>query len=111
MADVGLLQVYWTGPGDDASAWTSSTATTAPGFPDRDELLAAYATVSGRDLTSIDFYVAFAYWKLACIVEGVYARYRAGAKGDVDDAQIDTFRTQVDHAATLADEIAAGLPQ
>jgi aminoglycoside phosphotransferase (APT) family kinase protein len=109
MADVGLLQVYWTGPGDDASAWTSSTATTAPGFPDRDELLAAYAGVSGRDLTSIDFYVAFAYWKLACISEGVYARYRAGAKGDVDDAQIYTFRTQVDHAATLADEIAAGL--
>jgi aminoglycoside phosphotransferase (APT) family kinase protein len=109
MADVGLLQVYWTGPGDDASAWTGSTATTAPGFPDRTELLATYAAVSGRDLTSIDFYVAFAYWKLACIVEGVYARYRAGAKGDVDDAQIDTFRTQVDHSATLADEIAAGL--
>ncbi|MEZ5249467.1 MAG: phosphotransferase family protein [Ilumatobacteraceae bacterium] len=34
LADVGLLQVYWTGPNDAASAWTGS-ATTAPGFFDR----------------------------------------------------------------------------
>jgi aminoglycoside phosphotransferase (APT) family kinase protein len=108
MADVGLLQVYWTGPGDESSAWTGS-ASTAPGFPDRAELLSAYAAASGRDLSSIDFYVAFAYWKLACILEGVYARYRAGAKGDVDDAgQVDAFRAQVEQAATAAEAAAGG---
>jgi aminoglycoside phosphotransferase (APT) family kinase protein len=109
LADVGLLQVYWTGPGDDSSAWTGS-ATTAPGFPDRAELLHAYADGSGRDLSGIDFYVAFAYWKLACILEGVYARYLAGAKGDVDDAgPVDAFRQQVEHAAAMAEEISGRL--
>ncbi|MFN6120345.1 MAG: phosphotransferase family protein, partial [Actinomycetes bacterium] len=34
LADGGLLQVYWTGPNDDPSAWNGS-ATTAPGFFDR----------------------------------------------------------------------------
>jgi aminoglycoside phosphotransferase (APT) family kinase protein len=109
LADVGLLQVYWTGPGDESSAWTGS-ATTATGFPDRADVLDAYAEVSGRDLSGIDFYVAFAYWKLACILEGVYARYRAGAKGDMEDAgHVDAFRLQVEHAAALADEFSRRL--
>jgi aminoglycoside phosphotransferase (APT) family kinase protein len=102
MADVGLLMVYWTGPGDEASAWTGS-APTAPGFPDRAELLARYAAVSGRDLGTIDFYVAFAFWKLACILEGVYARYLAGALGGGrDPSEHDTFRQQVEQAADQA---------
>ncbi len=101
LADVGMLQVYWTGPNDDASAWPGHT-TAAPGFPDRAELLQRYAEVSGRDLSNIDFYVAFALWKLACILEGVYARYVGGALGDLDPAQFDHFRVQVDDAAALA---------
>ena len=40
-----------------------------------------YAEVSGRDVSGLDFYVAFGYWKLACILEGVYARYLGGALG------------------------------
>ena len=53
----------------------------ARGLPARKELLERYASASGRDLGQIDFYVAFGYWKLACIVEGVYARYVGGAMG------------------------------
>ena len=41
-----------------------------------------YGAATGRDLTRLNFYMAFAYWKLACIMEGVYARYVAGAMGD-----------------------------
>jgi aminoglycoside phosphotransferase (APT) family kinase protein len=109
LADVGLLHVYWTGPGDEASAWAGS-ATTVAGFPDRAELLARYAEVAQRDLSGIDFYVAFAYWKLACILEGVYARYRAGAKGALDDStQLDEFRSQVERAAAQADAAAGRL--
>ena len=102
LADVGMLMVYWTGPGDEASAWTGS-ASTAPGFPDRAELLARYAAVSGRDVGGIDFYVAFAFWKLACILEGVYARYLAGALGGGrDPSEHDAFRQQVEQAADRA---------
>jgi len=101
LADVGLLQVYWTGPHDDQSAWVGS-ATTADGFLDRADLAARYAERSGRDLSQLPFYVSFAYWKLACILEGVYARYLGGALGQRNAAELEPFKLQVDGAAARA---------
>lgn len=101
MADVGLLQVYWNGPGDDTSAWSNSVCT-AEGFLDRRDLADRYARVSGRDISQLDFYTAFAFWKLACIIEGVYARYLGGALGEKDPAELEPFRIQVDGAAQKA---------
>jgi aminoglycoside phosphotransferase (APT) family kinase protein len=109
LADVGLLMVYWTGPDDEPSAWAGS-ATTAPGFANRADLLARYAEVADREITNIDYYVAFAFWKLACIIEGVYARYLAGALGTGRDAgELDAFRLQVEQAARHAAMYAAKL--
>jgi aminoglycoside phosphotransferase (APT) family kinase protein len=101
LADVGLLQVYWTGPGDSVSAWDGSS-TSAPGFLDRSELTARYAGTSGRDLSDLPFYTAFACWKLACILEGVYARYLGGALGTRDVEEFAPFKHQVDAAAAQA---------
>ena len=101
MADVGLLQVYWTGPNDDASAWSNNVCT-APGFLNRADLAKRYAEISGRDISQLDYYVAFAYWKLACIIEGVYARYLGGALGDRDPAELEPFKLQVDGATKKA---------
>jgi aminoglycoside phosphotransferase (APT) family kinase protein len=101
LADLGLLQVYWTGPHDSASAWTGS-ATAAEGFTDRADLAVRYAEVSGRDLSRLPFYVSFAYWKLACILEGVYARYLGGALGQRDAAELEPFKLQVDAAVEAA---------
>ena len=104
MADLGLLMVYWTGPHDEPS--TSSFApTTTEGFLDRAELAAHYAKVSGRDVSQLDYYVSFAYWKLACIIEGVYARYVAGAMGTHDPSTFAAFATQVEAAAQRAEEV------
>jgi len=108
LADVGLLQVYWTGPGDEASAWSGS-ATTVEGFWDRRQLVDRYAEVSGRDLAQLDFYVAFAYWKLACIIEGVYSRYLGGALGERSAAELAPFKVQVEAAATRAEEFLESL--
>jgi aminoglycoside phosphotransferase (APT) family kinase protein len=101
LADVGLLMVYHTGPDDEPSAWTGQ-ATVAPGFPNRGDLLQRYAEVSGRDVSGIDVYVAFAFWKLACILEGVYARYLGGALGQRDPAELEQFKVQVETAAARA---------
>jgi aminoglycoside phosphotransferase (APT) family kinase protein len=103
LADIGLLHVYWTGPDDDPSAW-GGQATTAEGFWNRDQLGPRYAEVSGRDLSELDFYVAFGYWKLACILEGVYARYLGGALGERDPAELAPFAAQVDGAIARAAE-------
>ena len=80
LADVGQLLVYWPEPGERSVLGGSPT--TAEGFITRAEVTKHYTEATGRDLSGIDFYIAFAYWKLACILEGVYARYVGGAMGD-----------------------------
>jgi aminoglycoside phosphotransferase (APT) family kinase protein len=102
LADLGLLMVYWTDPEDDATALLTSP-TTLPGFLRRSDLLERYAERSDRDLSAIDYYTAFGYWKLACIVEGVYARYRGGAMG-TDASGFEGFATQVERLAAAAEE-------
>src|SRR3954451_19705183 len=62
MADVGLLVVYWNRP------WGVAPAN-FDGFPPVDDLIERYGQVSGRDLSQLDFYVAFGSWKLAAIIE------------------------------------------
>jgi len=109
LADIGLLQVYWNGPDDDEGAW-SGTATAAPGFWNRRQLAERYADVSGRDMSQLDFYVAFAFWKLACIIEGVYSRYLGGALGDRPPDELAPFKLQVENAATSAIRYLDALP-
>ena len=107
-SDLGLLLVYWTGPNDPASAWTGG-ATTADGFLDRAELAERYAAVSGRDIGRLPFYIGFAQWKLACILEGVYARYLGGALGDRTPDELQPFKTQVEEAARMSVATLEGL--
>jgi aminoglycoside phosphotransferase (APT) family kinase protein len=99
LADVGLLLVYWSEPGDSYTALGDS-ATVLDGFLTRAELSARYAERSGRDLSDVDYYVAFGYWKLACILEGVHARYRAGVMGEASD--FEGFGHQVELLARAA---------
>ena len=56
------------------------------GFTGRAEATARYGEASGRDLTELPYYVALGYWKLACILEGVYTRFASGAYGETDDS-------------------------
>jgi len=108
LADLGLLMVYWTGP-DDESINSGFQATKVPGFLNRQDLADKYATITGRDISQLNFYVAFAVWKLACILEGVYARYVGGALGARDTSELEPFKIQVDtlaaHAETLLSQI------
>ena len=101
LADIAMLAVYWNGPDDTQSPWDGG-ACRAAGFWNRGELIDHYAARSGRDLSRLDTYLAFANWKLACILEGVYARYLGGALGDHDPAELEPFRLQVDNAARAA---------
>ncbi|NCV74738.1 phosphotransferase family protein [bacterium] len=103
LADLGLLMVYWSGPTDEPSGTTFGT-TTAEGFLNRAQLAERYAQVSGRDISHLDYYVAFAYWKLACIIEGVYARYISGAMGEqTDSTAFEPFKLQVEASARKAE--------
>jgi aminoglycoside phosphotransferase (APT) family kinase protein len=107
LADVGLLLVYWTEPGDAYTALLEAP-TTLEGFPTRSEVVARYAAASGRDVSAVDYFVAFGYWKLACILEGVYARYRGGAMGEASG--FEGFARQVEILAEAAQASLDGLP-
>jgi aminoglycoside phosphotransferase (APT) family kinase protein len=88
LADVGLLLDYWTEPADDLVPLPESP-TLAEGFPARSELAGRYAAASGRDVTQLDYYRAFGYWKLAAILQGVHVRHAGGAYGDDGDGRDD----------------------
>ncbi|HEU4598920.1 MAG TPA: phosphotransferase family protein [Solirubrobacterales bacterium] len=103
LADVGLLMVYWPERGEDTIA-LGMPANLAPGFPTREELTARYAERSGRDLSDLDFYVALGYWKLAIILEGVYARYTAGGYGKVNEG-VEAFARLVERLADEAERV------
>jgi aminoglycoside phosphotransferase (APT) family kinase protein len=102
LADVGLLMAYWPDRGEETIA-LGQPANLAPGFPTKEELAARYGERSGRDLSELDFFVALGYWKLAIILEGVYARYAAGGYGKVDPG-IQEFARLVERLAEAADE-------
>lgn len=101
LADLAGLLAYWAEPGE-SSPLGSDAPTTAPGFPSRAEVVDRYAKASGRDLGELDFYLAFAYWKLACILQGVYARYKGGAMGD-DGFDFTVYPRLIDELAARAD--------
>ena len=102
LADVGLLLVYWSQAGDEFMP-LFAPATISPGFIKRDQVRERYAERSGRDLSQVDYFVALGYWKLAIILEGVYARYAAGQYGQAD-GEYEEFARIVERLAAAADE-------
>jgi aminoglycoside phosphotransferase (APT) family kinase protein len=76
LTDLGLLVMY-----SEREAPADSpvpTASGAPGHPSPRELVERYAAGSGRDVSAVAWYTAFAYFKLAVIAEGIHYRYTLG---------------------------------
>ena len=100
LADLGYLGVYWVKPDGEGR---HNDPTSQPGFPSYESIVERYAARTGRDVSHIDYYVAFSHWRLAVISEGVYARYLHGAMGDdADPAALEQFSVATEHLATLA---------
>ncbi|RCG27761.1 phosphotransferase family protein [Streptomyces diacarni] len=76
LTDLGLLAMY--SERQDVPDSPVSTTGTAPGHPSAAELIERYARLSGRDVTRVNWYTAFAYFKLAVILEGIHYRFTLG---------------------------------
>jgi len=98
LADLGLLCVYWTDP-DGVAVLPQASPTALEGFHRSADLVARYGAQSDLDLSQLQYYVTFGFWKLTCIIAGVYARYAGGAMGDVPPEQVEGFKTMVDQLA------------
>lgn len=106
LADLGWLISSWAEPGE-ATTSPFPPPTVAPGFPSRREMADRYQQHTGRDLSDLPYYVAFARWRSACIGEGVLARYRAGVMGDLDfdiDQQARSVAAQAEAAKEALDD-------
>ncbi|MGA5706377.1 phosphotransferase family protein [Streptomyces cellulosae] len=76
LTDLGLLVMYSSPLGMPDSP--VSTTAEAPGHPTPAELIERYAARSGRDVAAVSWYTAFAWFKLAVILEGIHYRYTLG---------------------------------
>ncbi|MFE1048741.1 phosphotransferase family protein [Streptomyces olivaceus] len=76
LTDLGLLVMYSSPLGLPDSP--VSTTAQAPGHPAPAELIERYAARSGRDVSAVAWYTAFAWFKLAVILEGIHYRYTLG---------------------------------
>ncbi|MFH9735140.1 phosphotransferase family protein [Streptomyces sp. NPDC017260] len=76
LTDLGLLVMYSSPLGMPDSP--VSTTAQAPGHPAPSELIERYAARSGRDVSAVAWYTAFAWFKLAVILEGIHYRYTLG---------------------------------
>ncbi len=106
LADLGYLGVYWTDPGAVRNVFNDPTGET--GFPPYSAMVERYARLTGRDVSAIDYYVAFSGFRLAVICEGVYARYLHGAMAD-EVADLDLTKLRVEQLAEAALAATEGL--
>jgi aminoglycoside phosphotransferase (APT) family kinase protein len=106
MADVGYLMNNWVEPGDERTAGSSSP-TAVGGFGTREEILARYQELSGRDVSRVGYYRAFSYWRLAAICEGVYRRYKEGVMSEVDERELGQMKQRTEDLANAAVEALA----
>lgn len=81
LCDLGTVLGVWSDPSDRIPA-ASAMPTQVPGFMSRGEAAARYGEISGRDLSTLDYYVVFGSFKMAVVLQQIYYRF---AKGQTQD--------------------------
>jgi aminoglycoside phosphotransferase (APT) family kinase protein len=100
LLDLGWVLMGWPNPDEDRG---ESLYFDYTGMQSREDLMEQYAKRSGLGLEAIDYYVVLARFKMACVLEGGYARY---AKGGADNPNMASFGDVVLDMARRAAELA-----
>lgn len=83
LTDLGGALAYWVDAGDPEGLQKIRWGpTTAPGSLTRAELVQRYAERTGRDVSNMAFYLTFARFKIAVIIQQIYYRYHHGLTKD-----------------------------
>ena len=83
LVDLGWVVGLWIEPGEAATLAGASPFPATADVPTRKELIARYGEQTGADLTNVAFYCVLGLFKLACVMEGSYARFKAGTTDDM----------------------------
>jgi aminoglycoside phosphotransferase (APT) family kinase protein len=104
--DLAASLTYWIEPEDPKELKeVLPTLTDTPGFFTRREFMDRYARKSGRDLSGMHFYMTFAYFKLAVILQQIYARWR---RGQTEDERFAAFGERVRNLVLHAHALSQG---
>ncbi len=103
LVELGFLMNYW-GEAGDPPEWleAASMPTWHPGFPSRAEALRRYAARTGFDMAALDWHLVFGPWKLAVILQQIWARYQ---RGESRNPRFSTFGQRVDTLIRKADRL------
>ena len=79
LMDLGSALAYWVDR-DDEAAFSSLRRQPShlPGMPTRDEFVQRYLELSGRKCNDFTFYEVFGLFRLAVIIQQIWARFRLG---------------------------------
>ncbi|MBX3015540.1 MAG: phosphotransferase family protein [Caldilineaceae bacterium] len=102
LMDLGTTLGYWIEANDPPSLQAMFGLTALPGNLNRQALLERYRETSGRAVPQPLFYYVYGLFKIAVIIQQIYARYRQGLTHDARFAGLDQVVRDCGRLATLA---------
>lgn len=105
LMDLGSALAYWIEADDPAELRAAAMGPThAPGMWRRERLVEEYTRATGRSIGDIAFYYVFGLFKVAVIVQQIFARFHRGVTRDLRFATMDRLvGVLARHAARVAE--------
>jgi aminoglycoside phosphotransferase (APT) family kinase protein len=103
LMDLGSTLGYWVEPTDPAAFQPVATGpSNVPGNLTRQEVVDRYAQATGRPVPDVLFYYCFGLYKMAVILQQIYARYVRGHTKDARFARMNAWVDALGQQAELA---------
>ncbi|MGJ9457839.1 phosphotransferase family protein [Oceanobacillus sp. CF4.6] len=99
LTDLASSLVYWGEPGDMDMG--INVVTDKPGFLSRREFLEEYSKLTGNDVSEINYYLTFGFYKLAGVLQQLYYRWKIG---EAKDERFSTLNQSVANLVAMANE-------
>ncbi len=103
LSDLGALLAYWAQPDDPVHFQALAMMPIQPGFLCREELVARYATRSGRDVSHMAFYHSLSLYRVVVIIAQIYVRF---VRGQTQDTRFAAFGPIIPATAQAALDVA-----
>jgi aminoglycoside phosphotransferase (APT) family kinase protein len=101
LVDLGILLCYWVHAAGDDDAIPSVTK--RAGWFTREEIIDSYQRKTSADVTNLGVYEIFAIFKLAVVIQQIYARF---VRGQTDDPRFESLGARVAQLARIAAALA-----
>lgn len=101
LVDLGTLLAYWADPSDPTFLIFGEMAVSPATELPKSAVAVRYAATTGFDVSGVDYYEGLALYRLAVIIEQIYARYVAGQTSDVRFARFEPLAPILAEAAVV----------